>query len=61
MHKNGLYFFVTFQFPINLCEKGEKFTVFIMPARYSRIILVYILIHLIENTRGAVFIRHMCL
>ena len=60
MHKDGWYFFWTFQPPINWCEKGKKFAVFIMSARYSRKILVYILIHLIKNARGAVFIRHMC-
>ena len=61
MHKDGWYFFGTFQPPINWCEKGKKFAVFIMSARYSRKILVYILIHLIKNARGAVFIRHHCM
>ena len=36
MHKDGWYFFGTFQPPINWCEKGKKFAVFIMSARYSR-------------------------
>ena len=48
MHKDDWYFFQTFQPPINWCEKGKKFTVFIMSARYYRKILVYILIHLIK-------------
>ena len=60
MHKDDCYFFGTFQPLINWCEKGKKFAVFIMCARYSRKMLVYILIHLIKKVRGAVFIRHMC-
>ena len=61
MHKDGWYFFGTFQPPIIWCEKGKKFAVFIMSARYSREISVYKLIHLIKNARGAVFIQHMCI
>ena len=61
MHKDGCYFFGTFQPPINWCEKGKKFAGFIMSARYSGKILVYMLIHLIKNERGAVFIWHMCI
>ena len=61
MHKDDWYFFQTFQPPINWCEKGRKFAVYLMCSRYSRKILVYILIHLIKNTRGAVFIRRMCI
>ena len=60
MNKDGLCFFGTFQPPINWCEKSKKFAVFIISARYSKKIMVYILIHLIENARGAIFIRCMC-
>ena len=45
----------------NWCERGKKFAVSIMSARYSRKILVYILIHLIKKARGAAFIWHMCI
>ena len=61
MQKDGCYFSGTFQPPIKWCEKGKKFAVFIMSARYSIKMLVYILIHLIKNTRVAVFILHMCM
>ena len=59
MHKDGWHFFGTFQSLIKWCENGKKFTIFVMSARYSRKILFYILIHLIKNARGAVFIQHL--
>ena len=61
MHKDDWYFFGTFQPHINWFEKGKKFAVLIMSARYSRKIFVYTLIHLIKNARGAVFIRYLCI
>ena len=53
MHKDGWYFFRTLKPSINCCVKGKKFAEFLMSAKYFRKILVYILIHLIKNARGA--------
>ena len=61
MHKDDWHFLGTFQPPINWCKKAKKFAAFIISAGYLRKKLVYILIHLIKDALGAVFIWHMCI
>ena len=60
MHKDDRHFFGTFQPPINYYQRAKKFAALMMSARYFRKKLVNIIIHLIKNARGAVFIRYMC-